>query len=110
MIKTATIYVAAAFFEIAGCFSLWLWLRDGKSAWWVAPGTVSLLLFAWFLTQVDSAAAGRAYAAYGGVYIGASLIWLWTVEGTRPDRWDALGALICLVGATVILFGPRTVP
>ena len=70
---------------------------------------VSLALFAWLLTLVDSAAAGRAYAAYGGVYIAASLIWLWTVEGLRPDRWDMTGAMICLVGAAVILFGPRTV-
>jgi small multidrug resistance family-3 protein len=66
-----------------------------------------LLLFAWLLTRVDSDAAGRAYAAYGGVYIAASLLWLQAVEGVRPDRWDAIGALICLVGAAVILFGPR---
>lgn len=107
MIKTAIVYAGAAFFEIAGCFSLWLWLREGKTAWWIAPGTISLLLFAWLLTLVDSSAAGRAYAAYGGVYIAASLLWLWTIEGVRPDRWDALGAAICLVGATIILFGPR---
>jgi small multidrug resistance family-3 protein len=105
--RTAIVYVAAAFFEIAGCFSLWLWLREGRSAWWIAPGTASLLLFAWLLTRVDSDAAGRAYAAYGGVYIAASLLWLQAVEGVRPDRWDAIGALICLVGAAVILFGPR---
>lgn len=74
----------------------------------MVPGTVSLLLFAWLLTHVETAAAGRAYAAYGGVYIGASLLWLWTVEGVRPDRWDALGAVICLIGAAVILFGPRS--
>lgn len=108
MTKTAIVYIAAAFFEIAGCFSLWLWLREEKSTWWVVPGTASLLLFAWLLTQVDTVAAGRAYAAYGGVYIGASLLWLWTVEGVRPDRWDALGALVCLIGATIILFGPRS--
>lgn len=108
MIRAAAIYIAAAFFEIAGCFSVWLWLREGKSVWWIAAGTVSLLLFAGVLTLVDTAAAGRAYAAYGGVYICASLLWLWTVEGIRPDRWDVLGALICLAGATLILFGPRT--
>lgn len=68
---------------------------------------VSLALFAWLLTLVDSDAAGRTYAAYGGVYICASLLWLWAVEGVRPDRWDVSGALICLVGASVILFGPR---
>lgn len=107
MTRTAAVYVAAAFFEIAGCFSLWLWVREGKTGWWIAPATLCLLLFAWLLTQVDTLAAGRAYAAYGGVYICASLFWLWAVEGVRPDRWDALGALICLVGAAVILFGPR---
>lgn len=94
MINTAANCVTAAFFEIAGCFSLWLWLREGKSAWWIAPGTLSLLVFAWFLTRVDTAAAGRAYAAYGGAYVCASPVWLWAVEGVRPDRWDTLGALI----------------
>jgi small multidrug resistance family-3 protein len=107
VIKTAIVYAAAAFFEIAGCFSFWAWIRDGKSAWWIAPGIVSLILFAWLLTKVDTSAAGRAYAAYGGVYIVASLIWLRGAEGARPDRWDVLGALICVVGATIILFGPR---
>jgi small multidrug resistance family-3 protein len=105
--KTPFIYMAAALAEIAGCFSFWMWLREGKPVWWLAPGIASLALFAWLLTLVDSAAAGRAYAAYGGVYIVASLAWLWGVEGVRPDRWDAAGASICLLGAAVILFGPR---
>lgn len=100
-------YVVAAFAEIAGCFAFWAWLRHGKSALWTVPGLLSLVLFATALTRVDAVAAGRAYAAYGGVYIAASLFWLWRMEGVRPDRWDWLGALICLVGATVILFGPR---
>ena len=107
MIETAIAYVAAAFFEIAGCFSFWAWIRDGKSGLWIAPGIVSLMLFAWLLTRIDTAAAGRAYAAYGGVYIVASLCWLWVVEGVRPDRCDILGAMICLVGAAVIVLGPR---
>jgi small multidrug resistance family-3 protein len=108
MTRTALIYVAAALAEIAGCFSFWIWLREGKPAWWLAPGMVSLALFAWLLTLVDSSAAGRAYAAYGGVYIAAALGWLWAIERIRPDRWDVLGFVICLIGATVILFGPRT--
>jgi len=107
MIKTSLVYVGAALAEIAGCFSFWMWLREGKPIWWLAPGMVSLAAFAWLLTLVDSAAAGRAYAAYGGVYIIASLGWLWRVEGVRPDRWDAIGAVICLVGAATILFGRR---
>jgi len=100
-------YVGAAVAEVAGCFAFWAWLRLGKTSFWIFPGTASLILFALFLTRIDSPFAGRAYAAYGGVYIAASLIWLWAVEGTPPDRWDLLGALICLIGAAVILWGPR---
>jgi len=105
MMRTAVVYALAAVAEIAGCFSFWAWLRRGASVWVVAPGIVSLVLFAWLLTRIDSAAAGRAYAAYGGVYIVASLAWLWVVEGVRPDRADVTGAALCLVGAAVILFG-----
>jgi small multidrug resistance family-3 protein len=106
---TALIYTAAALAEIGGCFAFWVWLRLGKSVWWIVPGTASLLLFAYLLTLVPSDAAGRAFAAYGGVYITASLAWLWAVEGVRPDRWDIAGAALCLAGAAVILLGPRTV-
>ena len=105
---TALVYLAASLAEIAGCFAFWAWLRLGKSPLWLAPGVVSLMLFAWLLTRMDSDAAGRAYAAYGGVYICASLIWLWAVEGVRPDRWDAGGATLCLIGTCIILLGPRT--
>lgn len=101
------IYIMAALAEIAGCFAFWAWLRLGKSAGWLLPGVVSLMIFAWLLTRIDSASAGRAYAAYGGVYIAASLVWLWLAEGVRPDRWDLVGTSICLLGASVILFGPR---
>ena len=106
---TFAVYVAAALAEIGGCFAFWAWLRLGKSIWWILPGTASLILFAYFLTLVPSDAAGRTYAAYGGVYIIASLAWLWAMEGVRPDRWDLAGAALCLVGAAVILFGPRSV-
>jgi|SRR5262245_13128341 len=102
-------YVGAAIGEIAGCFSFWAWLRLGQSVWWILPGLVSLSVFAFLLTRVDALAAGRVYAAYGGIYIAASLLWLWIVEGTRPDRWDLLGAVVCLAGAAIILFGPRPV-
>ncbi|MDH3241114.1 MAG: YnfA family protein [Alphaproteobacteria bacterium] len=100
-------YAAAAVAEIGGCFAFWAWLRLGKSALWVLPGIAALALFAFLLTRIDAVFAGRAFAAYGGVYIAASLGWLWAVEGARPDRWDAIGAAICLLGAAVILFGPR---
>lgn len=99
---TLLIYPLAAIAEIAGCFAFWAWLKLDRSALWLLPGLVSLALFAWLLTLVPSEAAGRAYAAYGGVYIAASLIWLWLIEGQRPDRFDLVGAAICLIGAAVI--------
>lgn len=105
---TVFAYIAAAFAEIAGCFSFWAWLRLGKTPLWTVPGIAALALFAWLLTLVDSNAAGRAYAAYGGVYIVTSLFWLWAVEGMRPDRWDVIGAALCLVGAGIIMLGPRS--
>jgi small multidrug resistance family-3 protein len=104
---TLFIYPLAALAEIAGCFAFWAWLKLDRSPLWLAPGILSLALFAWLLTLVPSEAAGRAYAAYGGVYIAASLIWLWLVEGQRPDRFDLTGAAICLVGAAVILLPAR---
>lgn len=103
------IYLGAAIAEIGGCFAFWSWLRLGRSAAWLVPGVLALMLFAYLLTRIDTAFAGRAYAAYGGVYITASLLWLWAVEHKVPDRWDLLGASICLVGAAVILFGPRPI-
>lgn len=93
--------------EIAGGFAFWAWLRLDRSLLWLAPGMASLSLFAWLLTRTGSDFAGRAYAAYGGVYVAASLLWLWIVESQRPDRWDVTGAVICLTGAAIVLWGPR---
>jgi small multidrug resistance family-3 protein len=104
---SALLSAGAAAAEIAGCFAFWAWARLGKPVWWLLPGTALLVLFAWLLTLAESAAAGRAFAAYGGVYIAASLLWLWAVEGFRPDRFDLAGAGICLFGAGIILWGPR---
>jgi len=104
----ALAYIGAALAEIAGCFAFWAWLRLDKSVWWLAPGVASLCLFAYLLTLVDAEHAGRTYAAYGGVYIVSALAWLWLAEGVKPDKWDALGAMICLFGAAVILCGPRS--
>ena len=104
---TPLAYILAAFAEIGGCFSFWSWLRLGKSPLLLAPGMISLGLFAWLLTLVDSSAAGRAYAAYGGVYICASIFWLWSVEGLTPDKWDLAGAALCIFGAAIILLAPR---
>ncbi|WP_179506296.1 MULTISPECIES: YnfA family protein [unclassified Sphingomonas] len=100
-------YGLAALAEIAGCYAFWAWLRLGRSAAWIMPGMASLALFAWLLTRVEADAAGRAYAAYGGVYIAVALVWLWLAEGIRPDRWDMGGAALCLAGAAVILLGPH---
>jgi small multidrug resistance family-3 protein len=105
---TALAYIGAALAEIAGCFAFWAWLRLDKSIWWLVPGVTSLCLFAYLLTLVDAENAGRTYAAYGGVYIVSALAWLWLAEGAKPDNWDALGAMICLVGAAIILCGPRS--
>lgn len=105
-LSTLAFYILAAFAEIGGCFAFWAVLRLGRSPLWLAPGAVSLALFAWALTRVDADAAGRAFAAYGGVYILASLVWLKMVEGVAPDRWDLIGGAICLGGAALILWGP----
>jgi small multidrug resistance family-3 protein len=106
-LQTIAVYVAAAIAEIAGCFAFWAWLRLDRSAFWLAPGLLSLAAFAWLLTLSPADQAGRAFAVYGGIYIVSSLGWLWAVEGLRPDRWDLTGAAICLAGAAVMLWGPR---
>ncbi|CAN5374399.1 YnfA family protein [soil metagenome] len=100
-------FIGAAVAEIAGCYAFWAWLKMGKSVWWTVPGMLSLGLFAYFLTLIDAEHAGRSYATYGGVYIVSAVLWLWLIEGVRPDRWDLLGTAVCLVGAGLILFGPR---
>ena len=104
---TLGVYVLAAVAEIAGCFAFWAWLRNGAASLWLLPGMASLALFAWLLTKVDTDFAGRTFAAYGGIYIATSLVWLRLVEGRVPDRWDLAGAAICVMGAAVILHGPR---
>jgi len=107
MLKTYAVFAVAALGEIGGCFAFWAVWRMGKSIWWVAPGMVALAIFAYALTLVESDAAGRAYAAYGGIYVAASLLWLQFVEGQTPDRFDVMGGLVCLAGTAIILFSPR---
>lgn len=104
---TVTFFLIAAFLEIAGCFAFWSYFRLERPAWSLGLGVLSSVLFAYALTRVDAAFAGRAYAAYGGIYIAASLVWLRAVEGARPDRWDLTGAGIAVVGALVIILGRR---
>jgi small multidrug resistance family-3 protein len=97
------VFALAAFFEIAGCFAFWIWVRREASPFVVVLGIVSLVGFALALTRIDSAFAGRAYAAYGGIYIAASLVWLWVVEGQSPTRSDLLGAALAIAGAVIII-------
>lgn len=101
------IYGLAAMCEIGGCFAFWAWLRLGKSPWWIGVGIAALATFAWLLTRVPTDAAGRAFAAYGGVYIAASVEWLWLIEKQTPTKWDLLGAGVSVIGALVILAGAR---
>ncbi len=105
--STGLVFVGAALCEIAGCFAFWAWLKLGKSSLWLVPGILSLIAFAYLLTLTPSSAAGRAYAAYGGIYIVASLLWLWLVEGQQPDRWDISGSMLALIASAIILFAPR---
>lgn len=100
-------FVLAAACEIAGCYTAWMWLRLGRSAWWLAPGMVSLAVFAMALTRIDAALAGRAFAAYGGIYIASSLVWMAVVEKMPPRGTDYAGAAVCLAGAAIILYGAR---
>ncbi len=104
--RTLLLFIATALAEIVGCYLPWLWLKQGRSAWLLVPAAVSLALFAWLLT-LHGAASGRVYAAYGGVYIGMAIAWLWAVDGIRPTPWDLTGAAIALAGMAVIMFQPR---
>ena len=103
--KTTALFIATAVAEIVGCYLPWLWLKQGKPVWLLLPAAVSLALFAWLLTLHPSA-AGRTYAAYGGVYIAVALIWLWRVDGVMPTRWDLLGVVFALAGMAIIVLQP----
>jgi small multidrug resistance family-3 protein len=102
--KSALLLAVTAVAEIAGCFLPYLWLRKGASPWLLIPAALSLALFAWLLTLHPSG-AGRTYAAYGGVYVAASLVWLWLVEGQLPNTYDLVGVALCLAGTATIIFG-----
>ena len=104
---TLAVYIVAALAEIAGCFAVWSVVRSGAGAWWLVPGAASLGLFAWALTLSEAAAAGRAFAAYGGIYILCAIGWMMLVEKVPATRSDGLGVLLCLAGCVVILIGRR---
>lgn len=105
--RTTLWFLLAAVAEIGGCFSFWVWLRAGRSAWWLVAGIPALVIFAWALTRVDATHAGRAYAAYGAIYIASAIMWGWLVERHPPDRWDVLGGAVCIAGSALILLAPR---
>ena len=105
-IKTIALFFATAIAEIVGCYLPNLWLRKEKSAWLLGPAALSLMLFAWLLS-LHPTAAGRVYAAYGGVYIFVAIFWLWAVDGIKPTAWDLLGSFVALMGMAIIMFGPR---
>ena len=104
--KTLLLFIVTAIAEIIGCYLPYLWLKKGASAWLLIPAALSLALFAWLLT-LHPDAAGRIYAAYGGVYITVALAWLWLVDGMRPTAWDVVGVLVSLGGMAIIMFAPR---
>jgi small multidrug resistance family-3 protein len=104
--NTLLLFALTAIAEIVGCYLPYLWLREGKSIWLLVPAALSLAVFAWLLT-LHPTAAGRIYAAYGGVYIGVAIVWLWLVDGIRPTGWDLLGAAVAMLGMAIIMFAPR---
>jgi small multidrug resistance family-3 protein len=106
-ITTLGLFVATAVAEILGCYLPFLWLRRAGSPWLLIPAAVSLGVFAWLLT-LHPTAAGRVYAAYGGIYVLVAIFWLWLVDGVRPSTWDILGALVCVLGMAIIMFSPRS--
>jgi small multidrug resistance family-3 protein len=106
-LTTAGLFVITAIAEILGCYLPYLWLKQGKSVWFLIPAAISLCLFSWLLT-LHPTAAGRVYAAYGGIYVTVAVVWLWLVDGIRPARWDYFGVALCLAGMAVIMFAPRS--
>ena len=106
VVQTFALFVVTACAEILGCYLPYLWLRQGRSAWLLVPAALSLAAFAWLLS-LHPTAAGRVYAAYGGVFVILSILWGWKVDNILPDRFDVLGGLICLIGVGVIMYWPR---
>lgn len=106
-LKTVGLFALTAVAEIVGCYLPYLWLRHERPIWFLAPAAVSLAAFAYLLT-LHPTSAGRTYAAYGGVYVFAAVLWMWLAEGQKPDRWDLIGAAVALCGMALIVFGPRS--
>lgn len=105
-LKTLLLFLITAIAEIVGCYLPYLWLKHDKSVWLLVPAALSLALFAWLLS-LHPTAAGRVYAAYGGVYIVVAVLWLWIVDGIKPTTWDIVGAFVALLGMAIIMFAPK---
>ena len=105
-LKTLALFVATAIAEIVGCYLPYLWLKKAAPAWVLLPAALSLALFAWLLT-LHPTAAGRVYAAYGGVYVATAIVWLWVVDDVRPTQWDLVGGTVAIAGMAIIMFAPR---
>lgn len=105
-LKTVGLFFLTALTEIIGCYLPYLWLREGKSVWLLVPASISLALFAWLLS-LHPTAAGRVYAAYGGIYIVTAIFWLWAIDGIRPSVWDIVGSCVAVLGMAIIMFSPR---
>ncbi|MFT5589545.1 MAG: small multidrug resistance family-3 protein [Bradyrhizobium sp.] len=108
-LQLVALFALTAVAEIIGCYLPWLVLRQDRPAWLLVPAALSLTLFAWLLT-LHPAAAGRTYAAYGGMYIAVALLWLRFVDGVVLTRWDIAGAAIALLGMAVIALQPQIAP
>ena len=107
-LKTIALFIITAVAEIVGCYLPYLWLTQHKSGWLLIPAAISLGLFAWLLT-LHPAAAGRVYAAYGGIYVFVAIFWLWIIDGIKPTTWDLMGAGVALLGMAIIMFAPRNI-
>ncbi len=105
-LKTVLLFLVTAIAEIVGCYLPYLWLRENKSVWLLVPAALSLALFAWLLS-LHPTAAGRVYAAYGGVYVFVAILWLWSVDGVKPTAWDIVGSMVAMIGMAIIMFAPR---
>ena len=106
-LKQVSLFLVTALAEIIGCYLPWLVLKQGRSVWLLVPAAVSLALFSWLLT-LHPAAAGRTYAAYGGIYIAVALLWLRFIDGVVLTRWDVAGACVALLGMAIIVLQPQT--
>ncbi len=106
VLKSFLLFAVTSVAEIVGCYLPYLWMKQGRSAWLLIPATISLALFAWLLA-LHPTAAGRVYAAYGGVYIGVAIVWLMLVDRVQPTATDWIGVAVSLASMAIIMFGPR---